>query len=149
MAAAGPVRLVLAAGRAEADRDRGGGRPVGRGAPGALRAGLPAGQPAASPIAAARKPAERDPARAHLGPQAARARRAGRLALPLLALDARNLGDVELEPGAHRRADRRLLDVFPFGARRLRLDDRVDEGVEILPEVGFGEARLADPGMDD
>src|SRR4051812_22641274 len=57
--------------------------------------------------------------------------------------------EIDLDARAHRRADRDLLDELALGARRLGLEDRVDERREILLEVGFGEARLADPGVDD
>src|SRR5207253_5495439 len=62
---------------------------------------------------------------------------------------AGDFAEVDLDARAHRRADRDLLDELALGARRLGLEDRVDERREIFLEIGFGEARLADPGVDD
>ena len=54
-----------------------------------------------------------------------------------------------LTPGAHRRADGDLLDVLALGARRLGLDQRVEQRVEIGAQVLRRERRLADARMDD
>src|SRR6266705_3279456 len=62
---------------------------------------------------------------------------------------ARDFLEVDLDPRAHGRADRDLVDELALRARRLGLDDGVHERGEILLEVAFGEARLADPGLDD
>src|SRR6478672_10611553 len=63
-------------------------------------------------------------------------------------LSSGNFLEVDLDPRAHRRTDRDLLDELALGARRPGLDDGVHERAEIGAEVGFGEARLADPGVD-
>src|SRR5690348_257468 len=65
------------------------------------------------------------------------------------ALSARDLLEIDFDTGSHCRADRDLLYELALRARRLGLDDRIHEGAEVLAEVGFGEARLADSGMDD
>src|SRR3546814_15316169 len=51
--------------------------------------------------------------------------------------------------GAHRAGKRDLADIFALGARWLRFDDCVKESLEILLEVSFGEAGLAQTGMND
>ena len=63
--------------------------------------------------------------------------------------DAGDFRRVEPHARTHARGERDLLDIFALGARRLGLENRIDEGVKIGLEVGFGEARLADPGVDD
>src|SRR3546814_2135016 len=45
---------------------------------------------------------------------------------------AGDVGRVDLYAGAHRRRQRDLFDIFALRARRLRLDDRIDESVEVL-----------------
>ena len=55
-----------------------------------------------------------------------------------------DLGGVDLDARAHRRAERDLADILALGARRLGLDDRVDQRVEIRAQVCGREARLAD-----
>src|SRR3546814_15761343 len=41
-----------------------------------------------------------------------------------------DFGDVDLHARTHRRRQGNLADVFAFGARRLRLDDRIDKSEE-------------------
>src|SRR5205085_7624133 len=65
------------------------------------------------------------------------------------ALSAHDLLEIDLEARTHRRRHRNLLHELALGARWLGLDDRIHERPEILLEVGFGEAGLADPGVDD
>src|SRR3546814_14591234 len=59
---------------------------------------------------------------------------------------AGDVGRVDLYAGAHRRRQRDLFDIFALRARRLRLDDRIDESVEVLAELFLAERQLADAG---
>ncbi len=56
---------------------------------------------------------------------------------------------VDLEAWAHRRGDRYTLDVVALGACRLRLDDGVSEGLDVVFERLGVEGGLADAGVDD
>src|SRR3546814_10295520 len=60
-----------------------------------------------------------------------------------------DFGGVDLHARPHRRRQGDLADIFALGARRLRLDDRVDEGVEVLAKLLLAERQLAQTGMDD
>src|SRR6185312_7564972 len=56
---------------------------------------------------------------------------------------------IDLQPRTHRRGDAELLDELALRPGRLALDDRVHERDEVLLEVAFRKARLADAGVDD
>ena len=56
---------------------------------------------------------------------------------------------VDLDAGAHRRADRDAPQVGALGRRRLLPDERADERVRVVGERLLGERDLADAGVDD
>src|SRR3546814_5435153 len=71
--------------------------------------------------------------------------------LPLLthSFPTRRYSELDRYAGAHRRRQRDLFDIFALRARRLRLDDRIDESVEVLAELFLAERQLAEAGVDD
>ena len=50
---------------------------------------------------------------------------------------AGDVGRIDLHARAHRRRERDLADILALGARRLRLDDRIDERIEKFNQMGF------------
>src|SRR3546814_16545788 len=59
-----------------------------------------------------------------------------------------DFGGVDLHARPHRRRQGDLADIFALGARRLRLDDRVYEGVEVLAKLLLADRQLAQTGLD-
>src|SRR5260370_14823600 len=57
-------------------------------------------------------------------------------------------GVVELDAGAHRRAERHTLDVLALGGRRLRLDDAHDDCHRIVDQLLRIERQLADGNVN-
>src|SRR3546814_6760563 len=62
---------------------------------------------------------------------------------------AGDVGRVDLYSGAHRRRQRDLFDIFALRARRLPLDDRIAESVEVLAGLFLSERPLAAAGVAD
>src|SRR3546814_8273510 len=60
-----------------------------------------------------------------------------------------DFGDVDLHVRTHRRRQGDLANIFALSARRLRLDDRIDESVEVLAQLFLAERQLAEAGVDD
>src|SRR3546814_6768923 len=60
-----------------------------------------------------------------------------------------DFGDVDLHARTHRRRQGDLANIFALGARRLRLDDRIDESVEVLAQLFLAARQLAEAGVDD
>ena len=56
---------------------------------------------------------------------------------------------IDLEARAHRRGEADLADVLALGAGGLRLDDCIDERVEVGAQRFVREAHLADAAMND
>ena len=57
-------------------------------------------------------------------------------------------GEVELNAGAHRRAEGDALDVLALGSRRLRLHDTGDDGHRVVDQLLRVERELADGNMN-
>src|SRR6059036_3610417 len=64
---------------------------------------------------------------------------------PMLRQRAR----LDLHARAHGGGHRDALDIGALGTRRLRLDDRISERLDVLDQLVLGERGLADAGLDD
>ena len=67
----------------------------------------------------------------------------------MFRLGRNGVGGFDLHARPHGGAHGDPLQIRAFGARRLGLDDGVHQGAEIFRQRLFGEARLADAGVDD